>query len=175
MSRETQALSYGGRVLHHAREIEQHTMRRNAGALKQRLPGCDGAFTKARLESTFEWLAAQARGVRQRRASRQVVVLRSHENPAVTGQIGAIQRPASARVETAGQTIWMQIYSQETGIEVTAIEEKPFQASIKPLEANALKAALDKDGRVALYVNFDFAKATLKRAWNLETHAGRGS
>ena len=33
---------------------------------------------------------------------------------------------------------------------------------MKPPEASALKAALDKDGRVALYVNFDFAKSTLK-------------
>ena len=33
---------------------------------------------------------------------------------------------------------------------------------MKPPEASALKAALDKDGRVALYVNFDFAKSQLK-------------
>jgi outer membrane protein OmpA-like peptidoglycan-associated protein len=42
------------------------------------------------------------------------------------------------------------------------IEEKPFQASLQAPQANALKTALDREGRVALYVNFDFAKATLK-------------
>jgi outer membrane protein OmpA-like peptidoglycan-associated protein len=68
----------------------------------------------------------------------------------------------TARLDDAGKTIWIKIYSQETGIELTAIEEKAFAASITPPTADALKTALDKDGRIALYVNFDFNKATLK-------------
>jgi outer membrane protein OmpA-like peptidoglycan-associated protein len=68
----------------------------------------------------------------------------------------------AARLDDAGKTIWIKIYSQETGIELTAIEEKAFAASITPPTADALKTALDKDGRIALYVNFDFNKATLK-------------
>jgi outer membrane protein OmpA-like peptidoglycan-associated protein len=64
--------------------------------------------------------------------------------------------------DAAGQSVWVKIYSQETEIELTAIEEKAFQASIKPPEAGALKTALARDGHVALYVNFDFGKATLK-------------
>jgi outer membrane protein OmpA-like peptidoglycan-associated protein len=64
--------------------------------------------------------------------------------------------------DAAGQLVWVKIYSQETTIELTAIEEKAFQASIKPPEASALKTALARDGHVALYVNFDFNKAALK-------------
>jgi outer membrane protein OmpA-like peptidoglycan-associated protein len=71
-------------------------------------------------------------------------------------------RDTTARLENAGKTIWIKVYSQETGIEVTAVEEKAFAASIAPPTADALKTALDKDGRIALYVNFDFNKATLK-------------
>ena len=71
-------------------------------------------------------------------------------------------RNTVARLEDKGQTIWVKVYSQENEIEVVAIEEKAFEASIKPPEASALKTALEKDGHVALYVNFDFAKATLK-------------
>lgn len=71
-------------------------------------------------------------------------------------------RSTVARLDDKGQPIWIKIYSQETYIEVTVIEEKAFQSSIKPPEANAMKAALEKDGRIALYVNFDFNKATLK-------------
>jgi outer membrane protein OmpA-like peptidoglycan-associated protein len=67
-----------------------------------------------------------------------------------------------ARLENNGQSIWLHVYSQENGIQVAAIEEKPLQLSIQPPEASALKTALDKEGRIALYVNFDFAKATLK-------------
>jgi outer membrane protein OmpA-like peptidoglycan-associated protein len=64
--------------------------------------------------------------------------------------------------DAAGQLVWVKIYSQETAIELTAIEEKAFQAGIKPPEASALKTALARDGHVALYVNFDFNKATLR-------------
>ena len=45
---------------------------------------------------------------------------------------------------------------------VVAVEEKPFQLTIKPPTADAMKDQLDKAGHIALYVNFDFAKATLK-------------
>lgn len=72
------------------------------------------------------------------------------------------ERYISARLEHNGQTIWLNIYSQENEIQLDVIEEKPFQASIKAPEASAMKTALDKDGRVSLYVNFDFNKATLK-------------
>ena len=71
-------------------------------------------------------------------------------------------RTMSARADVRGQTIWLHIYTQENEIQLTVIEEKPFEASIKPPEASALKMALDKTGRVALYVNFDFAKAALQ-------------
>lgn len=67
-----------------------------------------------------------------------------------------------ARYEDHGQQIWMEVVMYNDGIEVTAVEEHPFQASIKPAQASELKAALDKDGHVALYINFDFNKATLR-------------
>ncbi len=71
-------------------------------------------------------------------------------------------RNTTARLLDRGTTVWVKVYSQETGIQLIAVEEKPFAASIQPPAADALKAALDRDGRVALYVNFDFAKATLR-------------
>jgi outer membrane protein OmpA-like peptidoglycan-associated protein len=71
-------------------------------------------------------------------------------------------RDTYARLDSNGQAVWLRVYSSETSIEVYAIEEKLLQLSIEPPEASALKAALDKDGRIALYVNFDFNKATLK-------------
>lgn len=67
-----------------------------------------------------------------------------------------------ARLEDKGQSIWVSVYAEESLIELTAIEEKPFQSSVQPPTASALKTALDKDGRVSLYINFDFNKATLK-------------
>lgn len=68
-----------------------------------------------------------------------------------------------AQYEKDGRTVWIQVSSNgERYITVIAVEEKPFQATIKPAQASALKAALDKDGHVALYINFDFDKATLR-------------
>lgn len=71
-------------------------------------------------------------------------------------------RNTTARFAHDGRAVWVKVYSQETGIDVSVIEEKPFQASLTPPKADALKAALDKDGHVALYINFDFDKATLR-------------
>ncbi len=67
-----------------------------------------------------------------------------------------------ANLEQSGQNIWGSVYSSEASIEINVVEEKPFQASIEPPQEDALKAALDKDGHIALCINFDFAKATLK-------------
>lgn len=68
-----------------------------------------------------------------------------------------------ARLIHDGQVIWVHVESgREDYTTVTVIEEKPFQASFKPAQASDLKTALDKDGHVALYINFDFDKATLR-------------
>jgi outer membrane protein OmpA-like peptidoglycan-associated protein len=71
-------------------------------------------------------------------------------------------RNTVARLDNKGNPVWVKIYSQQNEIDVGVIEEKAFQASIEPPKADALKTALEKDGHVALYVNFDFAKSTLK-------------
>ena len=67
-----------------------------------------------------------------------------------------------ARLVHEGQVVWLKLYSQETSIELIVIEEKPFQASITPPRADEMRAALDRDGRIALHVHFDFGIATLK-------------
>jgi outer membrane protein OmpA-like peptidoglycan-associated protein len=64
----------------------------------------------------------------------------------------------SARADDGGQMIYLFINASR----VVAVEEKPFQMTIKPPTADAMKDELDKEGHIALYVNFDFAKATLK-------------
>jgi outer membrane protein OmpA-like peptidoglycan-associated protein len=64
----------------------------------------------------------------------------------------------TARLEDQGKTIYVFVDSGS----VLAVEEKPFQLTIQPPTADAMKDKLDKEGHIALYVNFDFAKATLK-------------
>jgi outer membrane protein OmpA-like peptidoglycan-associated protein len=69
-------------------------------------------------------------------------------------------RTTVARLEQNGQTIWIRVASQESDIEVQAIEEKPF--ATPPVQAAALKLALDREGRAALYLAFDAAKPALR-------------
>ena len=72
------------------------------------------------------------------------------------------KRATVARTGSGEQSIWISIDSQETSIEITVIEEKPFQPSLKPPEAAAMKPDLDKSGRITRYVPCDFDKTTLK-------------
>lgn len=67
-----------------------------------------------------------------------------------------------ARLQAAGQTVWVKIWSQETAIGVSVIEEKPFQASIVAATAAGMKRALEKKGRAILRPPFVLGKAALK-------------
>ena len=68
-------------------------------------------------------------------------------------------RDVVARLLDNGQVIWIKVAVSGASVEVSALEEKPFTPSIKPAE---LQDALVKTGRITLYVNFDFDKATLR-------------
>lgn len=68
----------------------------------------------------------------------------------------------TARMPGGEQTVWLHVRSLFGNVELDVVEEKPFVPVATPPKSDALKAALDKDHHVALYVNFDFAKATLK-------------
>jgi len=70
-------------------------------------------------------------------------------------------KDVTARFEDAGIQTWIRVNSLFGEIIIATIQEKPVEAAAKP-QPDSLKSSLDKDGHVALYVNFDFAKATLK-------------
>src|SRR3546814_6487954 len=69
-----------------------------------------------------------------------------------------------ARYDDNGKAIWLEIDIDNNMDEINAhvIEEKAFEATIKPPDASAMKTALDRDGHIALHVNLDFHKATLR-------------
>jgi outer membrane protein OmpA-like peptidoglycan-associated protein len=68
----------------------------------------------------------------------------------------------TARLEVNGQSIWIYVYSQQNSISIDAVEEKALTLSIQPPSADAMQQTLDKAGHIALYINFDFNKATLR-------------
>jgi outer membrane protein OmpA-like peptidoglycan-associated protein len=66
-----------------------------------------------------------------------------------------------ARLDDNGKVVWVDILTN-AATTINVVEEKPLALSIRPPQADDMKTALDRDGHIALYVNFDFNKATLK-------------
>lgn len=67
----------------------------------------------------------------------------------------------TARINDGGKTVWISVISN-AAVTVDTLEEKPFQLTAQPPRAADMKTALDRDGKITLYINFDFNKATLK-------------
>lgn len=65
-----------------------------------------------------------------------------------------------ARFDENGRAIWLSVVSQPGEISLYVVEERPVQAP--PPAPSQLQQRLAADGHVAVYINFDFDKATLK-------------
>jgi outer membrane protein OmpA-like peptidoglycan-associated protein len=69
-------------------------------------------------------------------------------------------------VRTPEKDIWVETYVRQHGKEgtyfLTVVEKKTLEARAGLLAAEAMKKELDAKGHVALYINFDFDKATIK-------------
>ena len=67
-------------------------------------------------------------------------------------------------IRTADKEYWIHIATGATPTHgyVTVLEKEAMKQSVGFLDASAMKKALDADGRVALYINFDIDKATLR-------------
>ena len=68
-------------------------------------------------------------------------------------------------IRSADKEYWIHVSAGATvpliGF-VTVLEKQAMQSSLAFLDAAAMKKALDEKGRVALYINFDLDKATLR-------------
>jgi outer membrane protein OmpA-like peptidoglycan-associated protein len=73
-------------------------------------------------------------------------------------------RHDSYLLRSADREYWIDVSTGAIPLHgyVVVLERKPMQQSVAFLDAAAMKQALDKDGRVALHVNFDTDKATLR-------------
>jgi len=67
-------------------------------------------------------------------------------------------------IRTSDKEYWIHIATGAfpTHGYVTVLEKEGMKQSVGFLDASAMKKALDADGRVALYINFDIDKATLR-------------
>ncbi len=69
-------------------------------------------------------------------------------------------------VRTPTREIWVEVYQPWDHVAesywLTVVEKKALEVKAKVLPAEALKAALDANGHVALYINFDTDKTAMK-------------
>ena len=72
--------------------------------------------------------------------------------------LGQHEHGLTALLEDKGQQIWVSIFVFGDEIALKVVEEGPV-APTKPAD---IQATFAKTGRLVLYINFDFAKATLK-------------
>lgn len=68
----------------------------------------------------------------------------------------------TARMPEGDHQVWVHVVALFGNVTLDVVDEKPFVVVAQPPRSDALKAELDGQGHVALYVNFDFAKATLR-------------
>ena len=67
-----------------------------------------------------------------------------------------------ARLSDNDRLLWIKIWSQETAINLSFVEEKLFKSAVKPIPAETLRTALETRGRAGLYIAFDFNRPTLR-------------
>ncbi len=67
-------------------------------------------------------------------------------------------------IRSAGKEYWIDVSTGAFPLHgyVVVLEREGMKQSLGLLDAAAMKQAIDKDGRVALYINFDTDKATLR-------------
>ena len=65
-------------------------------------------------------------------------------------------------VRTKNQVIWFNLAVDKRQTYLTVIEEKPMVQTVALVTAHAMRDALNRDGRVALYINFDTDKASIR-------------
>ncbi|MDQ1817422.1 OmpA family protein [Massilia sp. CCM 9210] len=57
---------------------------------------------------------------------------------------------------------WMLIMINDSGVRILSVEEKQTGSSVNMVTAAVMKSELDSKGHIALYINFDTDKATLR-------------
>jgi OmpA-OmpF porin, OOP family len=69
---------------------------------------------------------------------------------------------AAYLIRTPATKVWIGVTASTPYATVWILKEEAMQQSIAVTKADEMKAALDKDGYIALYINFDTDKAALR-------------
>lgn len=85
-----------------------------------------------------------------------------HRNPGMA----KYEKGGTYMVRTPNGEIWVEVWRRwadnDDSYWLTIVEKKGLEMKAKMLDAEQMKAALDADGRVALYINFDVDATAIK-------------
>lgn len=127
-------------------------------------------YTALEFHRNYQDAIAELGGVKINTAQYTPAVARAAGGRAVIeqNQYGAVAVPGyrhdSYLLRTPDKEYWIDVSSGAIPLHgyVVVLERKAMARSLGFLDAAAMKQAIDKDGRVALQVNFDVDKATIR-------------
>lgn len=65
-------------------------------------------------------------------------------------------------VRAPGRNIWITVLVNDARTHLMMVEESAMEQKVALVRADAMRSALDRSGRIALYINFDTGKASLR-------------
>lgn len=130
--------------LNHAADLSQAASQRNHEAAIKALGGVKVNLTTAHDKAWSATHGSRARVVKQLGFTNSTALYDAY------------------LVRTASTNIWFGVAVDESRTHLTVIEEQPMQQSVGLVRASAMRDALNRDGHIALYLNFDTDKATIR-------------
>ena len=67
-----------------------------------------------------------------------------------------------ARFADGGALVWVKVWSEETAISLSIVQERSFKSTVKVIPAEALRTAMEGRGRVALNLPFMFDRPGMR-------------
>jgi outer membrane protein OmpA-like peptidoglycan-associated protein len=137
---------------------------------KFNLQNDDRAYSELEFHKNYENIvtALGGRKINSAQYTREVVDAVGGRDAVEKHHYGAVAVPDyrhdSYLIRTADKEYWIDISSGAIPLHgyIVALEKQGMQQSVGLIDAAAMKQAIDDTGRVALYINFDVDKATLR-------------
>lgn len=125
----------------------------------------DANMGEAEARRNYEKLIAQMGGVKVNDATPSELAPASSEEPAVNDQKTRSDWTMTYDaylVRKPDQLVWIVLMSSNSNINTLVVAEQPFKQTVAFVTADAMQSQLASAGHVALYINFDTDKASVR-------------
>lgn len=125
----------------------------------------DANMSEAEARRNYENLIAQMGGVKVNDATPSELSPASSEEPAANDQKTRSDWSMTYDaylVRKPDQLVWIVLMSSNSNISTLVVAEQPFKQTVAFVTADAMQSQLASAGHVALYINFDTDKASIR-------------